>query len=127
MTHHKYISIIALSGVLAWIAWIVVINKLTPYETMGLALSFFYVTLFIALSCTFTAIGFYFRVWLFKNEIFYKHINIALRQGMFLGLIAIFSLVFQMMRVLTWWSGFLLVVVFVLLEFYFSSKDSELL
>ncbi|MFA7685853.1 MAG: hypothetical protein WCX95_03580 [Candidatus Gracilibacteria bacterium] len=127
MTHHRYISIIALSGLLAWVAWIVVINKLTPYETMGLALSFFYVTLFIALSCTFTVVGFYFRVWLFKNEIFYKHINIALRQGVFLGLIAVFSLVFQMMRVLTWWSGFLLVIVFVLLEFYFSSRDSDLL
>lgn len=127
MTHHRYISIIALSGLLAWIGWAVVINKLTPYENMGIALSFFYITLFIALSCTFTVIGFYFRVWLFKNEIFYKHINVALRQGIFLGLIAVFSLIFQMMKVLTWWSGFLLVAVFVLLEFYFSSKDAELL
>jgi hypothetical protein len=127
MTHHRYISIIALAGVFAWVAWIVVINKLSPFETMGLALTFFYLTLFIALTCTFTVFGFYFRVWLFKNEIFYKHINIALRQGIFLGLIAIFALIFQMMRVLTWWSGFLLVAVFVLLEFYFSSKDSELL
>ncbi|MDD3861927.1 MAG: hypothetical protein PHP74_03515 [Candidatus Gracilibacteria bacterium] len=127
MTHHRYISIIALAGLLAWIGWAVVINKLTPYENMGISLSFFYITLFIALSCTFTVIGFYFRVWLFKNEIFYKHINVALRQGIFLGLIAVFSLVFQMMKVLTWWSGFLLVAVFVLLEFYFSSKDAELL
>ncbi|MFA6918055.1 MAG: hypothetical protein WC285_04490 [Candidatus Gracilibacteria bacterium] len=127
MTHHRYISIIALAGLFAWLAWFVVINKLTPFETMGLALTFFYVTLFMALTCTFTVFGFYFRVWLFKNEIFYKHINIALRQGVFLGLIAMFSLIFQMMRVLTWWSGFLLVAVFVLLEFYFSSRDSELL
>ena len=126
MTHHRYISIIALAGLLAWVAWTVVINKLSPMETMGLSLAFFYVTLFIALSCTFTVIGFYLRVWLFKNEIFYKHINIALRQGVFLGLIAILALVFQMMRVLTWWSGFLLVIVFVLLEFYFSSQDSEI-
>lgn len=127
MTHHRYISIVALAGILAWVAWIVVIRKLMPHETMALALSFFYITLFIALTCTFTVFGFYFRVWLFKNEIFYKHINIALRQGVFLGLIAVFALVFQMMRVLTWWSGFLLVAVFVLLEFYFSSKDSQLL
>jgi len=127
MTHHKYISVIALAGILAWVAWALVINKLSPFETMGLSLTFFYITLFIALTCTFTVFGFYFRVWLFKNEIFYKHINIALRQGIFLGLIAIFALIFQMMRVLTWWSGFLLVAVFVLLEFYFSSKDSELL
>lgn len=125
MTHHRYISIIAFSGLLAWIAWILIITKLSPYESMGLSLTFFFITLLIALACTFTVFGFYFRVWLFKNEIFYKHINIALRQGIFLGLIAVFCLVFQMMRVLSWWSGLLLVLIAVLLESYFSSKDSE--
>lgn len=125
MTHHRYISIIALAGGFAWVGFILTLLKLSPYESMGLALTFFYVTLLIALCCTFTVIGFYFRVWLFKNEIFYKHINIALRQGIFLSLIAVFCLVFQMMRVLHWWSGLLLIVSAVLLESYFSSKDSE--
>lgn len=125
MTHHRYISIVAGAGFMAWLAWTIVIFKLNPYETMGLALIFFYTTLFIALSCTFSVIGFYFRIWLFKNEIFYKHIGIALRQGVFLALIAVFALIFQMLRVLTWWSGFLLMFIAVLLEFYFSSKDSE--
>lgn len=125
MTHHRYISIIAFSGVLAWIAWVLIVLKLSPYESAGLSLIFFFITLMIALSCTFSVFGFYFRVWLFKNEIFYKHINIALRQGVFLGLIAVFCLVFQMMKVFTWWSGFLLVIIAVLLEFYFSSRDTE--
>lgn len=125
MTHHRYISIIGFSGLMAWIAWVLIVFKLSPFESMEISLSFFYITLLIALSCTFTVLGFYFRVWLFKNEIFYKHINISLRQGIFLSLIAVFCLVFQMMRVLTWWSGSLLVVVAVLLEFYFSSKDTE--
>lgn len=125
MTHHRYISIIAFSGFLAWLALVLVILKLNPYESMGLSLSFFFITLLIALSCTFTVFGFYFRVWLFKNEIFYKHINIALRQGVFLGLITAFALIFQMTKVLTWWSGFLLLLVFIFLEFYFSSKDSD--
>ncbi len=125
MTHHRYISIIAGCGLIAWIGWVLVLVKLSPYESMGMALSFFVVTLFIALACTFTVLGFYFRVWLFKNEIFYKHINTALRQGVLLSLIAVFCLVFQMLRVLTWWSGLLLIVITVLLEFYFSSQDSE--
>lgn len=125
MTHNRYISIIAFSGVLVWLAWILIILKLSPYESAGLALVFFFITLLIALSCTFTVFGFYFRVWLFRNEIYYKHINIALRQGIFLGLITVFCLVFQMMRVFSWWSGILLVVIAVLMEFYFSSRDSE--
>lgn len=125
MTHHRYISIIAFSGLMAWVAWVLIILKLNPYESTGLSLILFYITLMIALSCTLTVFGFYFRVWLFRNEIFYKHINIALRQGIFLSLIAIFCLVFQMMRVFTWWSGLLLVVIAILMEFYFSSRDTE--
>jgi hypothetical protein len=125
MTHHRYISIIASSGLFAWIAWLLVVFKLSPFESMGLSLAFFFISLFIALSSTFTVIGFYFRLWLFRNEIFYKHINIALRQGIFLSLIAIFCLVFQMLRVLHWWSGFLLIMIALLLEFYFSAKDSD--
>lgn len=126
MSHHKYIAIIAISGLLAWVSWFLVLTKLSPYESTGLAFSFFFITLFIALSATFTTLGFYFRLWLFRNEIFYKHINVSLRQGVFLSLIAVFCLVFQVMRVLSWWSGLLLVSIAVLLEFYFSSRDSEL-
>ncbi len=125
MTHSKYISIIGVAGLFSWFAWILVITRFSPYENMGFALAFFYITFLIALSSTFTVIGFYFRLWFFKNEIFYKHINIALRQGIFLALIAIFSLIFQMLRVLNWGSGILLIFVFVLLEFYFSSKENE--
>jgi len=126
MSHNRYIAIIAGSGLLAWIGWLLVLFKLSPYQTLGLSLAFFYITLFIALSATLAVIGFYFRVWLFRNEIFYQHINVALRQGIFLSLIAVFCLIFQMMRVLSWWSGLLLVIIAVLLEFYFSARDSEL-
>lgn len=125
MSHNKYIAIIAGAGLLAWMGWLLVLFKLSPYQTLGLSLSFFYVTMFIALSATFAVLGFYFRVWLFKNEIFYRHINVALRQGIFLSLITVFCLIFQMMKVLSWWSGLLLVVIAVLLEFYFSAKDAE--
>jgi hypothetical protein len=126
MSHYRYITVIAFAAFLAWLGWFVVVFKLSPFENAGLAMTLFYLTLFIALSCTFTVVGFYFRVWLFRNEIFYGHINVALRQGVFLSLIATFCLVFQMIRVLTWWSGLLLIVIALLLEFYFSARDSEL-
>lgn len=126
MTHGRYIAIIGGSGLLAWLGWLLVVTKFSPYESLGLSLAFFFITLFIALGSTFAVVGFYFRVWLFSNEIFYKHINVALRQGIFLSLIAVFCLVFQMMKVLSWWSGSLLLISAVLLEFYFSAKDSEL-
>jgi hypothetical protein len=127
MTHHRYISIIGLAGLLAWIAWGIVVSSLSPFGAIALSLSFFFITLSIALTCTFTVVGFYFRLWLFRNEIFYKHINIAFRQGLFLSILMVMTLVLQMLNVLSWWSGILLISFTVLLEFYFSSKDSQLL
>lgn len=126
MSYHKYVGIILVAGILAWLGWLVIVYKLSPYESMGVSLSFFFVTFFIALSCTFAVLGFYFRLWLFKNEIFYKHINVSLRQGILLGLIAVFALVFQMMKFLNWWSGMLILAIVILIEMYFSNRDSEI-
>lgn len=127
MSHSRYLAIIGFSGLFAWIGFLLVLTKLSPYDHMGISLSLFFATFFIALSCTFTVFGFYFRVWLFRNEVFYKHINIALRQGVFLSLIAVFCLIFLMLKVLNWWTGLLLIAVVVLLESYFSSRDGELI
>jgi Na+/melibiose symporter-like transporter len=124
MTHNRYLAIIGTAGALSWTAWIVVINKLDPYESTGLALGLFYLSLFFALVCTFTVAGFYFRVWLNKNEIYYSHINIALRQGFLLTVIALGCLTFQLLGVLTWWSGMLFIACVTMVEFYFMARQS---
>lgn len=123
MTHHRYLAIIGTAGVFSWIAWIVVLNKLDPFESTGLALGLFYLSLFFALICTFTVLGFYFRVWLNRNEIYYSHINVALRQGFLLTLIALGCLTFQLLGVLTWWSGMLLIASVTLVEFYCMARE----
>lgn len=125
MTHSRYISLIVFSGLLAWVAWLLIVFKLSPFESSGVALTFFFLAFFIALACTFAVVGFYFRLVMYRNEIFYSHISLALRQGVLLSMVANLCLVLQMLRVLNWWSGFLLVVMTLLLEFYFSAKDSE--
>ena len=123
MSHNKYLTIIGSAGALSWLAWILVLNKLDPFESTGLALGLFFLSLFFALTCSFTVAGFYFRVWLNKNEIYYSHINVALRQGILLTLIAIGCLLFQLLGVLTWWSGMLFIGAVTLVEFYFMAKE----
>ena len=123
MNHHKYLAIIGSAGIISFLAWIVVINKMDPFESTGLALTLFLVSLFFALACTFTVIGFYLRMWLNKNEIFYGHINIAFRQGVLLALIAVGCMIFQLLDVLTWWSGLLLIATLTLVEFYAMAKE----
>lgn len=123
MTHNKYLAIIGAAGIISWIAWFVVLNKLDPYESTGLALAMFYISLFFALTSTLTVFGFYFRLWLNKNEIYYHHIQIAFRQGLLLSVIALGCLTFQIMGILTWWSGLLLIAAVTLIEFYFVAKE----
>ncbi|MBT3865172.1 hypothetical protein HOE67_04905 [Candidatus Peregrinibacteria bacterium] len=124
MTHKRYLTVIGAAGLFAWIAFVTVIFKFNPYESASLALAFFYVSLFIALSCTFTVLGYFFRLWLYRNEVFYMHINISLRQGILLSVIAVSCLILLMLNVLNWWSGMLLVIAATLLEFYFTSQEA---
>ncbi len=124
MSQHRFILFIAVTGLISALAWVIVFTQLSPYETGGLSIALFFVTLFMATASFFTVFGFYFRLWLFKNEIFYKHINVSLRQGVLLALIAMFALVFQMLRALNWWWGCFLVTIAVVFEYYFSLKDA---
>ena len=43
------------------------------------------------------------------------------------ALIVVFCFIFLALKVLNWWTGLLLIFAAVLLEAYFSSKDSEAL
>ena len=123
MTHKNYLLIILGISLLAWIGFVTVIFKFDPFANTSVALAFFYLSLLIALTGTFTLIGYFFRIWLYRNEIFYVHLNISLRQGVLLSLIAVSCLVLLMLKVLTWWSGGLLVISAVLIELYFASKE----
>lgn len=123
MSHNRYIVIITFAAIISWMAFYLVITKLDPFMSSGLALALFFISLFFALTSTFTIAGFYLRVWFNKNEIYYDHINVSLRQGILLTLIALGSLMFQLLGVLTWWSGLLLIGAITMVEFYLVAKD----
>ncbi|MEK7545271.1 MAG: hypothetical protein AAB551_04025 [Patescibacteria group bacterium] len=118
MSHSRYLSFIALAGAFSWIGFALVLFKLNPFESLGMSLSLFFITFFLALLCSFSLVGFYFRLFLNRNEIYYEHINISLRQGLFLSIVVIIALALQLLGVLSWWTGLLLVFCMTLLEFY---------
>jgi len=123
MTHNRYLLFVGVAGLVSWAAWGIVISKLDPFESTALALSMFFLSLFFALSCTLTVFGFYFRLWLNKNEIYSNHIIVAFRQGIELTIIALGCVMFLILGVLNWWSGFLLILCVSLVEFYFVAKQ----
>lgn len=125
MTHHRYLGIIGIAAFLSWTSLIIVLFKLNPMESPGLALGLFFMTLFLAFMSTFSIVGFYFRLWLNHNEIYYQHINISLRQGILLSALSVVAIAFQLVRVLTWWTGFLLIFAVLLIEFYFMIREKR--
>lgn len=125
MTRSSYILGILLATLLSWGAWIVVINRLSPYsQDKNLAFLMFFASLFFAVSGTLTLLGYFLRIYLHRNEVFFSHIGTSLRQGVLLSIFMCICLVFQMYRVFTWWNAGLLLLSLGLIEVFFLSRNT---
>jgi len=123
MNSKRYLTGIAIVGLLGWLALGITLLRLDPFTSTALALPFFFIALFLALTGTLGVIGFYLRVWFRHGEIYVSHISIALRQAILISLATSLAMVFQILRILTWWDGLLIVAAISLIEVYFSSND----
>lgn len=130
MTYKKYLFIIALVAFTGWLSFVLVVLKLDPctapgeiticYSVSSLALIAFFLSLFFALTATFSSLGFGMRLWLHRDEIYLDHLNISFRQGLLLTFCVLGALGLLILNTLTWWSGMLLIAIILLLEFYFT-------
>ena len=118
-----YTASLFIATALGWTSWVFVLNKLSPFLSGYLALSLFYASLFIALTGTFSILNYYLRMALDKKRSPFEHLNSALRQGSLLSLMACVGLIFQRLRVLTWWDSFLLLIIVLLIEYYFMARE----
>ena len=123
MSHAYYIVGVFVATVLGWASWLVVINNVSPFISGSLALTLFYTSLFLALTGTFSILNYYLRITLNKGRNYFQHLNTALRQGSLLALMVCAGLIFQRLRVLTWWDALLLLIIVLLIEYYFMSRD----
>lgn len=130
MTYKKYIYWIAAVAVVGWMSMFLVVSKLDPCTgpgdlffcaaTSASSVILFFLSLFFALTATFSLFGFGIRIWLHKYEIYLDHLNVSIRQGIMLSLCALGCLGLLLLNALTWWSGFLLLAIIILLELYFA-------
>jgi len=121
--HLYYLIGIIVATVLGWASFFVVINNLSPFISGYLALSLFYSSLFIAVTGTLAILNYYLRMALNKNKNYYQNLNIALRQGSLFSVMIVASLIFQRLRVLTWWDAMLMLIIIFLVEYYFMARD----
>lgn len=124
MVTSSYTTGLFLITVLGWSSWAVVITKLSPFTSTTLALLLFYASLCLALTGTFTLLNYYLRLMMNKRQIYNAQFNTALRQGLLLSLMVCIALIFQRLKVLTWWDSLLLLGIVLLIEFYFMAKNN---
>lgn len=111
------------AGAASLIAWIIVIWKLDPFQSTGLALGLFFISLFVFLVSLFTLLGFFVRQYINKGEIFFVHFNVSLRQGILLAALSAVALFFLIIGVLRIWNAIILFIIVILLELYFEGKE----
>lgn len=121
--HYRILLIIGMSTAVSFAAWLLLILKLDPFATTGLALAVFFASSFLMLTGIFTLILFSFKSLQSGEHLYVKHILISLRQGLLLSTCTCIALLLLMLGFLRVWNGFLLVVFMMLLEFFFSEKE----
>lgn len=130
MTYRKYIFLLSGASLFGWASFALVLYRLEPCTAAGtisfchsvstLGLVLFFMSSFFALTATFTLLGFGLRFWLHQYEIYLDHLNTSLRQGILLTLCTLGALGLLILHALTWWSGFLLIAIIILVELYFT-------
>jgi hypothetical protein len=126
MTLRIYLLLFALSTVIAWIGWIVVLLSIDPFSAGTLWIVIFYLSLFIGLFGFFSLIGFFFRTWFAKDERLFRYLMISSRQGALLAVVVVGLLLMQASGYLVWWNVSLLVVCVVCVEWYFITMSKHL-
>lgn len=121
--HYRILFIIIFATMMSWAAWLLVIWKLDPFNSPGLALPLFFASSLLAFSGSFTLILFFLKRWKTGDHVYIKHVIISLRQGILLGVCTCICLGLLMLGLLRVWVGLLLVAFMMLLEFYLSGKD----
>jgi len=120
---NRYVLSVLIASVASFLSLYLVITKIDPFtdETLGLVL--FFISLFFSVSSALTLVGYFFRVLFYREELFMNHFNVSLRQGIILGFCLCAIMGFQILRTLTWWNGFIIVLISFLVELYFVARD----
>lgn len=112
-----------LSTVLAIIAWGLVIYYIDPENSGFIGQILFYSSFYLVLTGIFTLIFTLIRKKLADQDTAAFYLGTNFRQGALVALLAIILLLFQSLRILTWWDGLLVVAGIFIIELYFLNKS----
>jgi len=117
MTLRQYLILMSVGAAICWMAWIFVLGSTDPTEAGFFGFLFFYCSLFLALAGTFSVFGFLIKKIILKNdEIVFHHVKSTVRQGMLVAGFIILGLILLQVKLLAWWNGILLILLFAVVE-----------
>lgn len=105
----------------AWIGWIFVLNTTDPTATNVIGFLLFYLTFFIAFFGTISTFGALIRLWLHPDDVQFRLIIGAFRQGFILACLFVSAMLLLSFDLLRWWSTLLLIILFSFVELFFSN------
>ncbi len=108
---------IGAAAILSVASLLVVLMRVSPLTAPGIALSLFFITMFLAVA-SMSTLGFY-GIWSsisIEDMDAGKKITVSLREGIFLGVATVVVFLFQILGILNWWVGVLIYLVFVCVE-----------
>ncbi len=108
---------IAAAAFLSLASLIVILFRVSPLTSPGLAVPFFFLTIFLSASSLATL--FFYLIWSMvaveRMDAGHK-ISVSLREGLFFGGATILIFIFQILGIFTWWIAGLIYLIFVLVE-----------
>ena len=117
MTLRAYLILMSVGALICWLAWFFILGSIDPTQAGFFGFLFFYSSLFLALAGTFSVIGFLIKKIILKSdEIVFHHVKSTFRQGMLVAGVIISGLVLLQTKLLTWWDGLLLILLFAVIE-----------
>ena len=117
MTLRPYLILMSVGALVCWLAWFFVLANIDPEQAGVFGFLFFYTSLFLALTGTFSVIGFLIKKIILKNDqAIFHHVKSTFRQGMLVATTIIAGLILLQTELLAWWSAALLILLFVIIE-----------
>jgi len=109
--------------VVAFATFVIVLNNYNPYQSAQLIFVLFYFSLFLFLTSLISLIIFYTKIYVFKNSMIYALFLPSLRQSAIISAGIVTMVLLQGLRLLDFWVGIPLLIVIILIELFFQTKN----
>jgi hypothetical protein len=127
MTLRQYLILMTAGTSLSWIAVGLIVATVDPNKAPLAVFAVFYASMFLAMTGTFSVIGFLMRIGLLKQQLVVsRHVAVSFRQSLLLASLVVIAMYLASKSLLNWWNALIIVAGLTIFEFFFiSAKNTE--